>query len=318
MNEKIKELPLQGKYLKYSPEITFEVFKLVWDKLISLGYRSFSSTTVEYRYNEFKGNYPYFRESVSIPLEFTCYNNKDTCIKTTVQEILGYDPFIKETTTVKDWNNTSKEELLTEAKCRYPVGCKIKLIGRNIGGDFKNEVRFTKYQIFDFSEGKQLFVDGNLLLFHEGVWAEIESLPEVETMNVIKEVFVAQNKQINPKSIEKCCRSFQIGQTVYHRSVYEHKEPLKIVGILEDKLLLEGDFSGGTHNVIQRDWLPIKGTSTIYNHAFKLNARKAAIEIETLARTHVESQSNTFKDMMLMAHYVMLLTNDVSLNPECE
>ena len=37
---------------------------------------------------------------------------------------------------------------------------------------------------------------------------------------------------------------FKLGQTVYHRSVYEHKEPLKIVGILEDKLFLEGDFLG--------------------------------------------------------------------------
>ena len=43
MNEKITEPPLEGKYLKYSPEITFEVFKLVWDKLISLGYRPFNS-----------------------------------------------------------------------------------------------------------------------------------------------------------------------------------------------------------------------------------------------------------------------------------
>ena len=306
------------KYLVYSPEITLEVFTLVWNRLIALGYTHYAYYPISKAYDEFKGKYPYFRTTCDHPKEFNCYAREGYYTKTTVQEILGYDPFIKETTTVKDWNNASKEELLTEAKCRYPVGCKIKLIRYNIGGDFKNEVRFTKYQIFDFSEGKQLFVDGNLLLFHEGVWAEIESLPEVETMNVIKEVFVAQNKQINPKSIEKCCRSFQIGQTVYHRSVYEHKEPLKIVGILEDKLLLEGDFSGGTHNVIQRDWLPIKGTSTIYNHAFKLNARKAAIEIETLARTHVESQSNTFKDMMLMAHYVMLLTNDVSLNPECE
>ena len=37
-------------------------------------------------------------------------------------------------------------------------------------------------------------------------------------------------------------RPFQIGEIVYHRKVYEHREALKIVGILEDKLLLEGDF----------------------------------------------------------------------------
>ena len=125
------------------------------------------------------------------------------------------------------------------------------------------------------------------------------------------------NPQLHKHSVS-CCRSFQIGQTVYHRNVYEHKEPLKIVGILEDKLLLEGDFSGGTHNVIQRDWLPIKGTSRIYNHAFKLKARKDAIAIETLAIPCAGSQDNTFKCMMDMVNAVMVLTNDVSLNPECE
>ena len=109
---------------------------------------------------------------------------------------------------------------------------------------------------------------------------------------------------------------FELGQTVYHRSVYEHKEPLKIIGILEDKLFLEGDFSGGTHNVTQRDWLPIKGTSRIRNHTFKLKAREDAIVIETLAIPCADSQDNTHKAMMDMAHAVMVLTSDVSLNPE--
>ena len=112
------------------------------------------------------------------------------------------------------------------------------------------------------------------------------------------------------------CHSFRIGDIVYHRSVYEHKEPLKVVGIAEDKLLLEGDYSGGTHNVVQRDWLPIKGTSRIRNHTFKLKAREDAIVIETLAIPCADSQDNTHKAMMDMAHAVMVLTSDVSLNPE--
>ena len=112
-------------------------------------------------------------------------------------------------------------------------------------------------------------------------------------------------------------RSFQIGQTVYHRSVYEHKEPLKVVGILEDKLLLEGDYSGGTHNVCQRDWLPIKGTSRIKNHAFKVKARNEAIAIKTLAIPCADNKDdNVFKSMMEMVDAVLVLTTDVSLNPE--
>lgn len=109
---------------------------------------------------------------------------------------------------------------------------------------------------------------------------------------------------------------FKIGETVYHRNVYEHKEPLKIVGILEKELLLEGDFSGGTNNVCQRSWFPINGTSRIYNHAFKEKVRKDAIAIETLAIPCDYSDDNTFKCMMDMVHAVLILTNDVSLNPE--
>ena len=110
------------------------------------------------------------------PNEFSCYSNTDSYTKTTVEEILGYNPFIKETIPSKDWNKVTEEELLEEAKRRYPIGCKIKLISRNIGGDFKNEVRFTTYKTFAYSKGKQLFVDGNLLLFHEGVWADLTLL----------------------------------------------------------------------------------------------------------------------------------------------
>jgi len=111
-------------------------------------------------------------------------------------------------------------------------------------------------------------------------------------------------------------RSFRIGDIVYHRLVYEHNEPLKVVGITEEKLLLEGDYSGGTHNVIQRDWLPIKGTSRIKNHAFKEKVRNDAVTIQTLAIPCADSQDNTFKAMMDMVHAVMVLTSDVSLNAE--
>lgn len=111
-------------------------------------------------------------------------------------------------------------------------------------------------------------------------------------------------------------QKINIGDFVYHRSVYEHKERLKVVGILEDKLLLEGDYSGGTHNVSQRNWVSIKGTSRIYNHAFKEKARAHAINIKTLALPAARYQDNTFRSMMDMVHAVMQLTNDISLNPE--
>lgn len=113
-------------------------------------------------------------------------------------------------------------------------------------------------------------------------------------------------------------QKFELGQTVYHRSVCEHKEPLKIVGILEDKLLLEGDFSGGTHNVVQRDWLPIKGVSRIYNHKYKQECRKSAIAIEALSIPVDRNHDNMTKTMFDLLDMVLVLTSDITLNPECE
>lgn len=41
---------------------------------------------------------------------------------------------------------------------------------------------------------------------------------------------------------------------VYVEDVYWGHEPFKVVGIRENQIELEGDFSGGTHGVTQRDW----------------------------------------------------------------
>jgi hypothetical protein len=45
---------------------------------------------------------------------------------------------------------------------------------------------------------------------------------------------------------------------VYCDDLYWGHEPFKIVGIRENKIEIEGDFSGGTHNVTQRDWIDVE------------------------------------------------------------
>lgn len=86
-------MPLKGKYLKYSPEITLEIFTLVWNKLIKNGCKfEYSKEIIFERFKfhdrvlryDFNGNYVY-------PLM-----GSNSCKKTTVQEILGYDPFVKD------------------------------------------------------------------------------------------------------------------------------------------------------------------------------------------------------------------------------
>ena len=42
---------------------------------------------------------------------------------------------------------------------------------------------------------------------------------------------------------------------VYAEGIYEGHEPFKIVGIRENEIEIEGDFSGGTHRVSQKDWV---------------------------------------------------------------
>ena len=41
----------------------------------------------------------------------------------------------------------------------------------------------------------------------------------------------------------------KLGQTVYHKSIYDGREPLKVVGLRESEIELEGDYYGGTNKV---------------------------------------------------------------------
>jgi len=110
---------------------------------------------------------------------------------------------------------------------------------------------------------------------------------------------------------------FHIGQIVYHRDVYEHREPLEIVGIRKDELELEGDYSGGTNGIKQKSWLPIKGVSVVYNYAYKKKCRDTAVAIEELAKP-VDRNGDTMTSTMFdLLDMVFKLTTDVSLNPEC-
>lgn len=58
----------------------------------------------------------------------------------------------------------------------------------------------------------------------------------------------------------------KLGMNVYHKRLYDYHEQMKIVGIREFEVELEGDYSGGTNNVCQKDWLPIEGLSLYYGN----------------------------------------------------
>ena len=74
----------------------------------------------------------------------------------------------------------SKEDLIIEeAKKRYPIGCKVRLMGSNVGGNYNNEVRHTEHW---FTDDSQLYIDGNLLVYAKETWAEI--IPEIKLWDV--------------------------------------------------------------------------------------------------------------------------------------
>ena len=112
-------------------------------------------------------------------------------------------------------------------------------------------------------------------------------------------------------------QEFKIGQIVYHRDIYDHREELKVVGIRETELELEGDYSGGTHLAVGKQWMPIKGVSRIRDHKYKKECRDFAVAVEELAKPVTDrNQDNVTKTMFDLLDMVFKLTNDVSLNPE--
>lgn len=53
--------------------------------------------------------------------------------------------------------------------------------------------------------------------------------------------------------------SVHLGMKCFHESIYDGKELMEVVGIRKDTVELQGDYSGGTHQVCQKDWLPVQG-----------------------------------------------------------
>ena len=112
-------------------------------------------------------------------------------------------------------------------------------------------------------------------------------------------------------------RDLKIGQHVYHRDIYEHGERMEITGLTNEKVELKGDYSGGTNNSIEKQWMPIEGVSRVYKHKYKLECRKQAIIIDTLALPITDRKQDPMTETMFdLLHMVFKLTTDVELNPE--
>jgi hypothetical protein len=105
-----------------------------------------------------------------------------------------------------------------------------------------------------------------------------------------------------------------IGEPVYHRDIYDHRELMVVKGITETEVLLEGDYSGGTHASNNECWMPLKGTSRIQNHSFKEEMRKEALRIEKRLRSNSNYKESS--ELITMVKAVLELTQDVEYNKE--
>lgn len=83
---------LRGKYIKYSPEITFEVFQKIWDKLIEDGWKEYQDTNIEIVYNNFiseQGVITYSQKNIKTFSNYFDWVIENTDKKLTLSEILG-------------------------------------------------------------------------------------------------------------------------------------------------------------------------------------------------------------------------------------
>ena len=51
----------------------------------------------------------------------------------------------------------------------------------------------------------------------------------------------------------------ELGMKVFHETIYNGKECMRVVGIRFTEVELEGDYSGGTHPSVSSSWMTITG-----------------------------------------------------------
>ena len=121
-----------NKYLKYKPEITFDIFQKVWDKLIESGYLPVGKYYVEKGFGDFKTLYSYLRTTKDNPMAFNCHSVIPALfwVETTVQEILGYDPFVRDDDFVlpENWIKNGATPVFDTLKVNSDNTINIKLI----------------------------------------------------------------------------------------------------------------------------------------------------------------------------------------------
>ena len=62
---------------------------------------------------------------------------------------------------------------------------------------------------------------------------------------------------MNKKNVK--AMELKLGQTVFHKELYDGNWPFKVAGIRKHEIELEGDYSGGTNEGSHKEWYLIEG-----------------------------------------------------------
>ena len=235
-------MPLSGKYLKYNESITFEIFKLVWDRLLELGWRENSNSSIESRWVEFTSKYPYFRHTTK--KEFNTHEDSEGRIETTVQEILGYDPFVKEVVeeVIPEYVEYIKSDdvgkIAKVLKWSAASYCRVEFPNGTIKEPFKHLVKPSTKKAFDaqnqrkFINNKGFFVAlQNKLTSHSGAKVTIGKIYKANSRNGFGDdrdgrIFFT-NDEKNIKWFATLQEAEEFAKTLIEPVKEEIKQPLK-------------------------------------------------------------------------------------------
>ena len=129
-------MDFRNKYLKYKPEITFDIFEKIWNKLVADGWNP-AVADKKAEYNYFSTDHIYLQQETINSDLFGAHTLSCGLSETTVQEILGYDPFVKDDDFVlpEKWY----VEVTTENKSTL--------------NDWKVKQEYSKMQLWQFRQG---------------------------------------------------------------------------------------------------------------------------------------------------------------------
>lgn len=109
-------MEIKNRYIKYIPEITSDIYDIIWKKCLSLKIEGKPYDFTDNSFEAFKKE-RYFFIGPSGGYSFGVDNNESKDTEITVRELLGFDPFVKDELVKGNFNQTTACE-----KCKYAIG----------------------------------------------------------------------------------------------------------------------------------------------------------------------------------------------------